>query len=136
MSGLGIVAAFRRYGAVQANPQWAVTAVAGDGSLVVSCWRHLFSRPSKEVMRYEDRLSRWGHNTRGTNLARRHFEQALEEGLRVRLVIGTSSDQKAIDEGGSGSESSKTYHVREDLVGRVVEFDGDRFAIDFRRAGS
>jgi hypothetical protein len=30
-------------------------------------------------------------------------------------------------------DSPKTYHVRDDLVGSVVEFDGDRVVIDFYR---
>lgn len=65
MSNVGIVDAFRRYGAKQVNPQWAVTAIAEDGSLVVSCWSKYFSRPSQGLMRYEDRLSRWKRNALG-----------------------------------------------------------------------
>ena len=56
---LGLVEAFHRYRAKQANSHWAVTAIAEDGSLVVSCWQHLFRKASSEVMRYEDRLSRF-----------------------------------------------------------------------------
>ena len=67
MLTLGPVEAFRRYGARQVNAHWAVTAVAEDGSLVVSCWSHLSSRPFKYVMRYEDRLSRFVHNVAGSN---------------------------------------------------------------------
>ena len=134
MRSLGLAEAFARYGAKLANPQWAVTAVAEDGALVVSCWAHYLGRPAAGVLRYEDRLSRWAHNAAGTNLARRHLEQALRDGLVVRLVIGTSGDPKSVDAGESASDTPKTYHLREDLVGRVVEFDGDRFVINFGRA--
>jgi hypothetical protein len=84
-------------------------------------------------MRYEDRLSRFAHNVAGTNLARGHLEQALREQLPVRVVIATSGDPAAVDAGGSGSEQANEFHVREDLAGRVVEFDGDRFVIEFTR---
>jgi len=134
MRELGLSEAFARYGARLTNPQWAVTAIAEDGALVVSCWAHYLGRPSAGLLRYEDQLSRWAHNVAGTNLARRHLEQALRDGLQVRLVIGTSGDPKSVDAGASASDSPKTYHVREDLVGRVVEFDQDRFVIDFARA--
>jgi hypothetical protein len=129
----GLVEAFRRYGAKLVNPQWAVTAIAEDGALVVSCWSHYFTRPSPDVMRYEDRLSRWEHNVHGTNLARRHLAQAVEERLPVRLIIGTASKTAPIDKGESASHTPKKYHVREDLAGRVVEFDGERFVIEFKR---
>lgn len=136
MSNLGIVDAFRRYGAKQANPQWAVTVIAEDGSLVISCWQHLFRRPSRDVMRYEDRLSTFGHNVAGCNLAREHLVLALRDSLPVRVVIATSSDPAAVDAGRSGSDQANEFHVREDLLGRVVEFDGDRFVIDFRRSAA
>lgn len=54
----------------------------------------------------------------------------------MRLIVGTSSNEEGIDRGESGSDSPNTYHVRDDLVGRVVEFDGDRVTIDFKRLGT
>ena len=60
----------------------------------------------------------------------------MRDGLPVRLVIGTSGDPGSVDAGESASDSPKTYHVREDLVGRVVEFDQDRFVIEFRKQKS
>jgi hypothetical protein len=40
MGELGLQQAFGRYKATLENPMWAVSALAPDGSLVMSCWTH------------------------------------------------------------------------------------------------
>jgi len=45
MNELGYVEAFARLGAKLANPQWAVSAMADDGALVVSCWQTPIQAP-------------------------------------------------------------------------------------------
>ena len=48
-------------------------------------------------------------------------------------VIAHAKDTARIDSGEDASLVDKTFDAREDLVGSVVEFDGDGFVIDFRR---
>jgi hypothetical protein len=50
MAALGFVEAFSKYGATLANPMWAVSAIAEDGSLVISCWGHYFRSGGKGVL--------------------------------------------------------------------------------------
>jgi hypothetical protein len=123
---LGIVQAFKVYGAKLANFRWAVSAIAADGSLVVSCWETHFRTVNKSLQ-YEDTLSRWSaDNTPGSDLMKTHLEQAQRESLGVRLVIAHWADGPA--------RIASHFHVRPDLVGRVANFDGDRFVISFKTA--
>lgn len=104
--------------------------MSSSGQLVVSCWEHYFSL-HQGFLRYRDHLSRWSGNRPGNNLLREHLVQAQEQGLVVRLVIAHATDTAPVDAGGDASVVEKTFDAREDLVGRVVEFDGDAFVIDF-----
>lgn len=122
--------AFARYGATLRNAQWAVSAIA-DEQLVLSCWSHYFSPAREGIMIYEDRLSRW--KGPGSNLLREHLEQAQKEDLPVRLVMARAEDTAAIDSGSAASAVKKTYTAREDVIGKVVEFDGDLFRVEFRQ---
>ena len=133
MSNISYSDAFNRYGAKLSNPRWAVSAIAEDGSLVLSCWSHLFSRPNKETLRYTDKLSRWGNNTPGNNLLRAHLTQAVQTNLPIRLVIVVPTEKVSEDYEGDGSTIKKTFNCREDLTGRISEFDGDQFVVDFQR---
>ena len=136
MATLTFSEAFRKYDAKLANPMWAFSAKAPDGSIVMSCWSHKLSRPAKGVMRYPDRLTRWRANTPGKNLLIAHLTEAHASALPVRLVIATSSDPAAVDAGEDASKGVNTFDVRQDLVGRVTLFDGDNYVIDFSRASA
>ena len=59
MAKLTFSECFKKYGARLANPMWAVSAEADDGSIVVSCWSNYFSRQDRKILRYTDTLSRW-----------------------------------------------------------------------------
>jgi hypothetical protein len=127
------VEAFRKLDASLVNPQWACSAVAGDGSLVFSCWQHLIKVESGR-MRYEDRLSRWAHNSLGSSLAAEHLRSAIDHGIPVRLIVARSPRPSDVDQGIAANDSKNDFDPRPDAVGRVVEFDGDRFVIEFSRA--
>jgi hypothetical protein len=134
MATLGFVEAFSKFGAKPDNPMWAVSAIAEDGALVVSCWAHYFKSGGPGVSLYADCLSRWQGNELGNSLFRRHLRQALTENLPVRMVIATAQDTQSVDHGHGASKVKKTFHVREDAVGKVTAFDGDNYVIEFRRA--
>jgi hypothetical protein len=133
MSDLKFTEAFEKYGAKLSNPQWAFSALAGDGSLVISCWQHKITIPEKGLMRYTDALSRFRLHTPGKNLLTTHLGQAYQEKLPVRLVIVSAKDTGPVDAGEDVSGLAKTFHIRKDYVGSVVSFDGDAFVIDFRK---
>ena len=125
---LGIVEAFKSYGAVLKNFRRDVSAIATDGALVVSCWDKAF-RKAENAMRYQDHLSKWGDdNAAGRDLLSGHLAQAVQQSLPVRLVI---AHRAPVAEGSKAR--AEYFHVRPDLVGRIADFDGDCFSIDFTR---
>jgi len=124
---------FVQYHAKLINPQWAVSAIAQDGSLVLSCWSLYFSRPNGNTLRYTDKLSRWSGNELGNNLLRSHLEAARTDDLTIRLVIATPLDRRVVDEGKDASKAGNKFHTKPDVEGRLAAFDGDEFVIDFCR---
>lgn len=130
--------AFARYGARPKNVQWAFSAVATDGALVISCWQHRLKTRPGHGFRYEDLLARVEHNSNGHNLLEEHLRAAYADGRPVRLVIAIADDPAAVERGENASKIKKTIAVREDVVGRVVDFDGNNYAIDFepKRVGT
>lgn len=134
MSDLTFTEAFGKYGASLSNPQWAFSAIAPDGALVISCWQHKMTIPEKGVLRYSDCLSRWKQvNTPGRNLFVKHLRQAYAEKLLVRLIIVSAKDTATVDAGEDASGIHKTFDVRKEFGGQVVFFDDDAYVIDFKR---
>jgi len=127
MATLQLGEAFSRYGATARNPVWSVSAWTAQGELVVSCWAHHFGRAVDGVLPYEDRLAGWSGP--GADELRASLARALEERSPVRLIVATSQNTEEYGHG-----IPKTFHVRQDLIGHVELFDGDRFVLHFRRA--
>jgi hypothetical protein len=134
MAKLAYTEAFQRYGATLRNVQWAFSAIAEDGSVVLSCWDQYLKLAGKGVLRYTDTLSRRRHKKHGKPLLNEHLKFALLEGRPIRLVISYTEETDVVDLGISAAGIKKDFEVRPDLVGRLVEFDGDRYVIDFTRA--
>jgi len=131
MNKLTLTGAFAAYGAALRNTRWAFSAIAADGSLVLSCWSHFMKSYVDGHKRYEDRLSRWETDTPGKLLLTEYLRLAVARDLPVRLIIATVDDPTEDVKRDAGS-LKKTFSVHPDMVGKVVEFDGNRFAIDFQ----
>jgi hypothetical protein len=125
-TNLSLVDAFGRFGAKPASRLQGLSSLAADGALVLNCSGAYFGHPSQGVLRYEDRLSREPGGPKDTGLLGQHLAIARDGALPVRLIVTSRTDEK----GGTGK---RTCHVRPDLVGTVVEFDGDHFIVDFKR---
>jgi len=131
MAKLSLKAAFAKYDAELTNPRWACSAMAKDGSLVLSCWKHFMKPYVDGHKRYEDHLSRWPNAHPGKSLLGQHLQQAFVNDLSVRLVVAALDDPQSWVSG-EASNLPKTFSTDESLVGKVVKFDGDAFAIEFR----
>jgi hypothetical protein len=123
---LTLIDAFGKFGAKPSNRLRGLSAMAADGTLVLNCQQAYFAHPSRGVLRYEDRLSRESAESKDAQLLGQHLTLARDGALPVRMVV------TSLVEGRTGS-SSRRCHVRTDLIGKVVTFDGDRFVIDFTR---
>lgn len=131
MKKLGFAEAFGKYGAKLKNVNWSVCATAPDGSLVVSLWSHHFRRADDGTLICSDTTERWSGP--GKNEFRAALISALANDQIVRLVIATASDPRMVEAGGDASKVQKEFSVRTDLIGRVIEYDGERYAIQFSR---
>ena len=132
MAKLTLTKAFQHFGASPVNARWACSAIASDNSsFVMSGWDHILKPYANGRLCYEARLSSW-KSRNGRSLFRRHLEQALAHNLPVRLILATSSDIASV-QAGEACRTRKTFSVQDDLVGRVISFDGDHFIIEFQK---
>lgn len=122
---LNLVDAFGRFGATPTNRVRGLSAIASDGAVVLNCSQQHFAHPFRGVLRYEDSLSREAQDSKDVVLLGQHLTLARDGALPVRMIVALSSDLKR--------GTSRGYHVRPDLIGKVVKFDGDHFMIDFTR---
>jgi hypothetical protein len=125
--------AFAEFGATLRNPRWAYSAIAQDGSLVLSCWARYLCEQPDGVLRYQiDDFKQWTSNAPGKSLLTQHLRQAQDDGLPVRMVLVTTTPVHAKVAGVSGTKVKKRFKPRHDLVGSVVEFAAERVVVDFR----
>jgi hypothetical protein len=123
---LSLIDAFGRFGARPASRMRGLSAIAADGAVVLNCSPPYFDHPARGVLRYEDRLSRDPEDVKGTELLGQHLALARDGELPIRMVVKTPVDA-------ASNKRGTSFHVRRDLVGKLVKFDGDHFIVDFTR---
>jgi hypothetical protein len=119
-----LIDAFAQFGAKPKNRLRGRSAIADDGALVLSCSSPHFRRPGPGVLRYEDVLSRDAGDRPSAALLGEHLALARDGQLPVRMIVVAAA-----------SEGKTRYNIyaRPDVIGRLIEFDGDRFIVDFTR---
>jgi hypothetical protein len=129
MDNFNLVDAFAKYGGKPANRLHSVSAMAADGAMILGCSSKRFGHPAPGVLRYEDRVSReTGHSAESVVLSA-NLSLARDGKLPVRMVVIASTREE-------GSSAGREIHIRPDLVGSVVKFDGDHYIVDFVRAAA
>ena len=123
MESLTITRAYVRFGAPVPRGQQPLSAIAADGALVLCCHAGGLERQSRDVLRYRDALSSNRTGARQQAQLATNLVLAKDGDRPVRLVIVNPSTE--LTKGIVG--------VRPDLVGKVMEFDGDAFTVDFSR---
>jgi hypothetical protein len=123
---LSLVDAFGKFGAKPTNRLRALSAMANDGAMVLNCAQPQFGHPAKGVLRYEDKLSRESPDSKLTELLGQHLALARDGELPIRMIVTT------LPPAGS-AKTARSFHVRPDLIGKLVSFDGDHYIIDFTR---
>lgn len=125
MMTLSLLNAFGRFGAKPSNRLGSLSAMAADGAMVLSCRLTHFSHPARGVLRYETSLSAALAAGGVVRALSEHLTRALDGDLPVRMIVAQP------DQGKIGKAAG--YYIRPDLIGKVAEFDGDRFVVDFTR---
>jgi hypothetical protein len=123
---LTLVDAFSRFGAKPASRLGSLSGMAADGAMVLNCLPAHFGHPGPGVLRYETKLSTAQAAAKIVTALGEDLTRARDAGLPVRMVVTIQEREKA-------GNRACSYHVRPDLIGKVVEFDGDRFVVDFTR---
>lgn len=132
MASLGIKEAFSQYKASLKNVQWSVSAWAPDKSLVVSLWEHHRRKSLPGTLEFAGSVKRWqGH---GNREFRENVAMAFQSKALVRLVIVRTDEVERVEAGEDGGKIKKDFFVREDLVGKVIEWDGENYAFQFIKA--
>lgn len=131
MAKLGIKDAFAKFGATQRNVQWSVSAWNSVGELVISVWAHHQRPKTPGAMEFEAKASRWSGP--GNKEFRENVQRAFETNAALRLVIAKTDETRRVEASEDASQIQKEFSVRTDLVGRVVEWDGDRYVFRFER---
>jgi hypothetical protein len=132
MANLSLTESFARYGATLKNPMWSVSAWTPDGELVVSQWAHHYRKGPENSAEYWGQTSRW--DGPGKNEFKSNLERARAQGSRVRLVVVSTKEVARVEDGEDASKLKKEFDVRPELVGQVVQLNGDDYVIRFRRA--
>ena len=130
MADLTFTDAFATYGAKLRNVQWSVCALAPNGDLVVSLWKHYLKPASGGVLVCKDSFARWSGP--GNAEFRERLAEAKASGRPVRAVIAHSTDPAAVQRGVDASTIRKAFSVRPDWDGRVTEIVGDDYVIELR----
>lgn len=120
---LSLTDAFGKFGAKPSSRLHGRSAIATDGALVLNCSSVHFGHPTRGVLRYEDRLSREPVKSKDAGLLGQHLTLARDGALPIRMIVTAVA----------GEKTGSRCHVRPDLIGTVVKFDGDHFIIDFTR---
>ncbi|MFZ0499812.1 MAG: hypothetical protein WAU49_06885 [Steroidobacteraceae bacterium] len=123
---LSLIDAFGRFGAKPSSRLGSLSAMATDGAMVLSCLPAYFGHPASGVLRYEGRLSTVEAESKEIGNLGEHLTHARDGSLPVRMVVKSPAPEK-------NGAKTRTYHIRPDLIGKVVEFDGDHFIVDFTR---
>jgi len=95
--------------------------------MILSCSGGRYGHPAPGVLRYEDRLSREAARPLEAHALGEHLALAQlgELPIRMKLVTHNATDEER--------KVKPSTHVGADLVGKVTEFDGDHFTVDFVR---
>jgi hypothetical protein len=128
---LNLLDAFATFGGKPSNRLYSVSAMAAGGAeMILGCSTTRFAHPARGVLRYEDRLSRESSHPAEVASLGQHLELARDGNLPIRMVVITEKTETA-----AGKTTSRGIHVRQDLIGKVIKFDGDHFIVDFVRTG-
>jgi hypothetical protein len=132
MSEVNHLDAFWRY---KVKPSTRARSALTEGkALVLSCSYALFQRAQSGILKYEEDLS--GETGSSATLLRTHLADALANELEIRLIVAIPvKHTPSLEVPPAAPRPARTsFHAREDLVGRVTFFDGQRFVVEFRKA--
>jgi hypothetical protein len=127
MANLSLQEAFAIFGGKPTNRLHSLSAMtASGGEMILGCSSARFRHPTRGVLRYEDTLARDSTHPAEMQSLGQHLERARDGNLPIRMVVIAEKPDAT-------GKVTREIHVRVDLIGKLIEFDGARFVIDFVR---
>jgi len=127
MGNLSLLEAFAIFGGKPANRLHSMSAISSSGAeMILACAGSRFRHPARGVLRYEDSLARETPRPVEMQSLGEHLNRARDGNMPIRMVVIT-------DKPDTSGKVTREIHVRADLVGKLVEFDGQKFMVDFVR---
>lgn len=83
---------------------------------------------------YFGSVSRWSGP--GNTEFRQNLSEAFTRKAPIRLVVVQTEEISHVESGGDTSKVKKDFSVRYDLIGEVVEYDGENYVLRFQRLSS
>lgn len=127
MGNLNLEEAFAVFGGKPANRLHSVSAMSSAGDeMILGCSPARFRHPARGVLRYEDSLARETPRVNELRSLGEHLTRARDGDLPIRMIVINETPDAA-------GKVTRAIHVRIDLIGKLIEFDGARFVVDFTR---
>lgn len=127
MGNLSLLEAFAVFGGKPANRLHSLSAISSSGTeMILGCSGSRFKHPTRGVLRYEDSLTRETQRPAEMLSLGEHLNKARDGNMPIRMIVITEKADPA-------GKVSREIHVRVDLVGKLIGFDGETFVIDFVR---
>ena len=125
-----ITEAFKQYNAFLKNIDLSICAENSDEELVVRLWDHCFAKPSDNTVRYKDHMPMW--SSPGNYEFGLALDKAKETNQVIRAVIARTENPVEVEAGKDPNKFKSTYSVRENWVGSLKFWDGDKYEIEFK----
>ena len=132
---MGIKDEFAKFGAIQKNVQWSVSAFNDRDELVLSLWDHKdylnFDREQRKYT-YRDNIHRW--SGLGRNEMEQNLNLAWQKGAVIRMIVSrlkNLQDMQQVNAGADASQFPKMFHAQTQLTGRLIKWDGAEFELEF-----
>jgi hypothetical protein len=127
MGSLSLDEAFAIFGGKPTNRLHSMSGLSSGGDqMILGCSSTRFRHPGPGVLRYEDTLSRETPRAAELRSLGEHLTRARDGDLPIRMIVIKEVPNTT-------GKVTRTIHVRVDLIGKLVEFDGERFIVDFTR---
>ena len=128
MANVSLLEAFAIFGGKPANRLHSVSAIASGGAeMILGCSASRFRHPARGILRYEGTLAQETEHPTEMQSLGQHLTQARDGNLPIRMIVITQKPEAAT------GKVTREIHVRVDLIGKLIEFDGEKFVIDFVR---
>ena len=83
------------------------------------------------TLEFEGSASRW--KGPGNKEFRANVAKAFESQANVLLVIVRTDEVERVDAGDDASKLKKDFFLKEEVVGKVIEWDGENYAFRFTK---